>query len=846
MGNTFTLELRPTIPAPLARLNDLANDLYYSWDHYTRGLFYYLDRELWEECRHNPKVFLRRVSQQRLEQAATDRTFLDEYSRALHKYDVYREGTRQLPVGNRGNKDIGLIAYFCAEFGLHESLPIYSGGLGILAGDYCKSASDLGLSFVAVGLLYRHGNFIQTIDEKGNQLIQQIPIALDDLLITPVQTGEGKDLIVTLDLPDTELYIKVWQARAGRTIIYLLDTDIDINLSHHRGITADLYPDDRHTRLKQEIVLGIGGARAVHRLGLAPSVWHINEGYPCLLLLERWQNLIDQGMDFFAAKELVAASTVFSTHTPITAGHEMYDPNMIRDYLLPCIKKLGVDEALFFRLAENEHQQGFDFTSFSLRCTGFHNGVSLIHGRVAANMEKHVWPEIPVSENPMAYVTNGIHISTFLAREWHEVFNDPDWQNELLNTGYWDRIDTIADNRYWNVHLDLKSHLIRDCIKLIQHRCMRNGDGQTRTDCNTRLLRRHEDILLIGFARRFATYKRADLLFEDTARLHRILGNPHQPVVLLFAGKAHPNDDNGKELIRRIHTLSQQTGFLGKIVLLEGYDMALARKLVTGVDVWLNTPEYPMEACGTSGMKAAVNGVVNLSVLDGWWAEGFNGNNGWGIQPHTSASNESLRRQLESSDLLDLLEQAVIPMYFDRTNGYPERWIKISKESMKSILPRFNSHRMVMDYISKLYQPAIAASGKLQESGNGVKASGLARWKDHVKKCWDGVALRLVEALPTGIRQGEMLEISLGVRLNGLDSSDIIVECLIGRMTAEDEFIHSSCYQLKPADPQDTSECIYSVRFVPDMSGLIACRIRAYPYHSLLCHPLELGRMKWL
>ena len=845
-GNSFKLELQPEIPASLVRLVDLANDLYYSWDHYTRGLFYFLDRELWEECRHNPKVFLRRVSQQRLEQAATDRTFLEEFHRTLRSYDAYLNGSRQSPAVNRITSETGLIAYFCAEFGLHESLPIYSGGLGILAGDYCKSASDLGLSFIAVGLLYRHGNFIQTIDDNGNQLIHQIPVALDDLLIKPAQTTEGKDVIVSITLPDTTLFVKVWQARAGRTIIYLLDTDIDANATHHRTITGDLYPDDRHTRLKQEMVLGIGGVRTINQLGLAPAVWHINEGYPCLLLLERWQNLIDQGMDFFAAKELAAANTIFSTHTPITAGHEMYDPGMIREYLMPYLKNLGVDENRFFELGENEHKQGFDFTSFSLRCSGFHNGVSRIHGGVAANMEKHIWPEIPIGENPMNYVTNGIHVSTFLGREWHELFNDPGWQGEILNTGYWNRIDRIANNRYWSVHLNLKTNLIKDCLKLVQQRCLRVGHGQTQIDCQTRLLCKHEDIMLIGFARRFATYKRADLLFEDMASLQRILGNPDRPVILLFAGKAHPNDGNGKQLIHRIHTISQQPEFLGKIILLEGYDMALARKLVTGVDVWLNTPEYPMEACGTSGMKAAVNGVINLSVLDGWWAEGFNGNNGWGIQPHTTASSESLRRQLESGDLLDLLEQEVVPMYFDKINGYSERWIKMSKESMKSMLPRFNSHRMVMDYINKLYLPAIATSGKLQQSGDGIKASQLAGWKANVKKLWTGVSLKQLDTIPASIKQGEKLNIRISVDLNGLDSGDIIVECLIGRTTAQEEFIHSICYQLKPVETQHNNDCMYSIDFVPDMSGLIVYRIRAYPYHPLLCHPLELGRMKWL
>ncbi|MEX2352615.1 MAG: alpha-glucan family phosphorylase [Gammaproteobacteria bacterium] len=839
------LEIQPLIPENLGRLTELANDLYYSWDRYSRGLFYTLDRDLWEECRHNPRVFLRRISQDRLEQASNDKVFLDEYHQTLNAYDAYLEEIRHTHFGNRLNPEKELIAYFCAEFGLHESLPVYSGGLGILAGDYCKSASDLGLPFIAVGLLYRHGNFIQTIDDNGHQIIHQIPVVLDDLIITPAKTMAGEDMIVSIPLAQTTIFIKVWQARVGRTLLYLLDTDLDKNPPVDRIITGDLYPHDRLTRLKQEIILGIGGVRAINQLGLTPTIWHINEGHPCLLLLERWCKLIDQGMDFHAARELAAANTIFTTHTPITAGHEVYEPVVLREYLSPFLQKFGVDDKYFFEMGENEYGQGFDFTSFSLRCSGFHNGVSREHGGVAANMEKHIWPDVPVRESPITHVTNGVHVPTFIAREWRELFNDPGWQNRLLEPEYWQFIDRIPDNIYWSVHLNLKANFIRNCFKLISQRCLRHGQGESQVNCYMELFRKHDDVMIIGFARRFATYKRADLIFEDTERLKRILDNPARPVVLLFAGKAHPNDEQGKQLIQRIHAISQQQEFIGKVILLEGYDMALARKLVTSVDLWLNTPEYPMEACGTSGMKAAINGVVNLSVLDGWWAEGYNRNNGWGVHPHTQAEDPEQRRRLEAQDLLDLLEHEIIPMYFDKTDGYSERWVKVSKESMKSIIPQFNSHRMVMDYINKLYLPALTISEKLKAE-HGLKASELAAWKHKVNRLWPGIVLKRLDESTTSIKHGDTLTVRVAVGLNGLDSNDILVECLVGKITEEGDFTGISCYALKLAQQQPDNEVIYATEFIPEMSGLIAYEIRAYPYHPLLAHPLATGHMKWL
>ena len=843
-GNYFTIEIQPEIPARLSRMEELASNLYYSWDRHYRGLFYYLDRELWDECGHNPKVFLRRISQQRLQEAAEDRVFLDVYQQALANYDIYHKELKSLKKVHKLDLNRDLIAYFSAEFGLHESLPIYSGGLGILAGDYCKAASDLGIPFLAVGLLYRQGNLNQTIDGAGNQVSHYHPVELNDLPVQPARDAEGNEVYASVNLPPgSEVRIKVWLAKAGHTNMYLLDTDVPQNSEQDRAITYQIYPADIHNRFKQEIVLGIGGVKALDRLGLKPAVWHINEGHPCLQIIERCRQLIATGRDFQSALQQVASSTVFTTHTPVPAGHEVYELEMLRHYLAGQIQELGIRDEDFFRLGADSSNR-FNMTSFSIRCSRFQNGVSQVHGQVASEMEKNIWQEIPVEDNPMGHVTNGVHVQTFLAREWVNALDDPGWHNELLGTEYWERIDSIPDATFWSIHLSLKNALCRDCCSLIEKRSRRNGYSQAQINNETGHLLSNRDALVLGFARRFATYKRATLLFDDPARLERILNNPDRPVILIFAGKAHPHDEPGKELIRRIHQFSMEPRFTGKVILLEGYDMALARRLVTGVDLWINTPQHPLEACGTSGMKAGINGVINLSVLDGWWAEGYNGENGWAIQPHVSEPDQSRRRWLENKELLDVLEQAIIPMYFDREPGYSERWIRMAKHSMKTTIPQFNAQRMVMDYVNRYYFPAIEASRRLAEK-SGERATALARWKEAINSHWPGVGLRRMDDNQSAIQQGRELRIRVALRLNGLHSDDIHVECLLGRQSERNGFEPHSCHRLH-AVGMDKDETIYETSFVPQLSGLVAYRLRAFPFHVNLCHPFETGFMKWV
>jgi starch phosphorylase len=848
-GTRFTLEINPRIPPALARLEELANDLYYSWDRHSRGLFFYLDRDLWHGCGHNPKVFMRRISQARLEEAAQDRAFLESLNRTLANYDTYRQ-VRGPAQELRRDVDGVLVACFCTEFGFHESLPIYSGGLGILAGDLCKAASDLGVPFVAIGLLYRQGNLVQTIDDHGRQVSRYLAVDFDDLPVRPAAGADGREIRVPVELPEGAVAVKVWHGRAGQMDFYLLDTDVEPNGEAARRITETLYPAEPLMRLRQEVVLGIGGVRALRALGLSPTVWHINEGHPSLSMVERMRELVAAGREFPGALEEVAAATVFTTHTPVPAGHEVYAREQILEYLAPAIRDLHVPPEQFLALGHVSSRDGFNLTTFAIRCSRYHNGVSRIHGATAATMEQEMWPQIPIAESLMSYVTNGVHAPTFLAREWVDLLDDPGWRNEMLNADYWKRIDDIPDASFWSVHRALKSSVIAEVRRRVHRRCRRCGQSDAQIDRELRHLEERSDVLLLGFARRFATYKRATLLFEDPERLARILNDVARPAILIYAGRAHPSDEPGKDLIQRIHEFSRDPRFHGRVLLLEGYDLALARQLVAGVDVWINTPEYPHEASGTSGMKAAINGVLNLSVADGWWAEGYDGENGWSIQPHQFEPDAGRRRRLESNELLDLLEHEVIPIYYERREGYSERWVRMAKASMKSIIPRFNAQRMVMDYLERAYAPARAMALRMADSG-GAPAAALAAWKRRVAAAWPRVAVSRLDAPMRRLIQGERLDIRVQVELAGLEARDVRIECLFGRLDEHDDFDVHWRRNLEVSDERD-GRAVYSLRFEPALEfesglhGLITYKLRVYPQHPLLSHPFETGLMTWV
>jgi starch phosphorylase len=771
-GRKLLLEVQPRIPLALERLEDLADNLVYSWDRRVRSLFARLDRRLWEACGASPRLFLRRVSQSVLDEAAVDRNYLEEYRRVLGSFDAYM---------------------------------------------------DRGIRPEVVTMDFR------------------------DLPIRPVRQDDGERLQVDIEFPGRTVKVYVWEARIGHISLYLLDTDLPGNTEADRRITRQLYGGGRDTRLEQEMVLGIGGVRVLRRLGLSPTAWHINEGHAAFMVLERAREHVAEGHALAAALELVASGTVFTTHTPVAAGHDIFESPLIGDYLAPLASALGVDMAEFLSLGGgNGEGPGFNMTTLALKGSRFHNGVSRIHGSVASVMERGAWPEIPPEENPITYVTNGIHVPTFLAGEWYNLFDMrfDEWHAELTDTAYWERIEEIPDYQFWSVRKQLKSAALAEVCRRVEAQCHRNGESASTVARITRLIRDPDaDTLVMGFARRFATYKRATLLLADPARLARLLNDPERPAVIVFAGKAHPSDGPGQHLIRVIHEFSRRPEFEGRIILLEGYDIRLARQLVSGVDLWLNTPEYPLEASGTSGQKAAINGVINLSVLDGWWDEGFDGSNGWGIVPRDPQLDAEVRNRDEAKDLLDTLEHEVLPLYFERDRrGFSPGWVHMAKSSMKSIMPRFNSRRMVMDYICQLYHPAREQHRRLGADG-GRGAEELAAWKTRVRSRWSGVRIVLSLEPPGAVAHGEQVPLEVVLDLNGLEPQDMAVECLVDPEPGMGGEAQRA--MLSPAGGENHAYR-FTLALQPVNAGLQSMRLRVYPWHTLLAHRFEVGLMRWL
>ncbi len=847
----YVLQVRPKIPARLARLEELANNLWYSWDRPTRALFARLHPGLWKATGQSPKAFLKRVDERRLLDAAEDQVFIGNFNRVLAAYDTYHDYCVPQLGSDQLRKD-DLIAYFCAEFGFHESFPIYSGGLGILAGDHCKAASDLRLPFVGVGLLYRQGYFHQTIDGDGNQIASNSDSHFEDLPIAPARRTDGSEAHISVDLPGRKLDIKIWQARIGHITLYLLDTDLEGNNPHDRDITHRLYGGDKVMRIEQEIVLGIGGVLALQELGLKPTVWHINEGHAAFLVLERIrQKIAEEAMDFASALECVAVNTVFTTHTPVPAGHDHFSEGMMQAYFERYYPELKLDREEFLALGRTGGSPDFNMTALAIRGTRFNNGVSRIHGEVSSNICGDMWPQIEHKENPMTYVTNGVHAPTFLATEWIEVLERHlglEWSARMNDVEFWQGVERIPDHLFWSVRKSLKAKMLNMVCERISMQHFRNHGSEAHLD---RLLKyvnpENPNILTIGFARRFATYKRATMLFGNLDLLREILNNPDRPVVFIFAGKAHPADIPGQDLIRRITQISRMPEFVGKILMVEGYDLALSRKLVSGVDVWLNNPLYPLEASGTSGMKAGINGTINLSVLDGWWGESYDGKNGWAIKPVSELLNEEARTREETGTLYELLQDHVVPLYYEHSKmGFSPEWMKMSKHSMSTIMPRFNSKRMVGEYLAKCYLPA-SKQHRLHRQDQCKNSYVIAGWKARVRQAWPMVALRRLDVCQKEINFGESLRFEVSINLNGLEPGDVVVEMLIGFQTKKEKLKQSHRYRFEPVGAiAEAGEQVFALKMQPEQCGELEYRIRAYPYHEMLTHQFEMGMMRWL
>jgi starch phosphorylase len=700
------------LPRRLRRLADLAYNLWWTWNSDADRAYRFLDPELWEATYHNPVFLLRSIDRQRLTAATQDRYYLDFYDNVITAYDAYMTGwentwyARQHP--DRRHQPI---AYFSTEFGLHETLPIYAGGLGVLSGDYLKEASDLGMPLVAVGFLYTQGYFVQRITEDGWQEANYHNLSFSDLPVHPVLDEHGEKLTVSVDLPGREVSACFWRVQVGRVPLYLLDTNVESNLPSDRELSARLYTSDLELRISQEILLGLGGVRALRALGYNPTVWHMNEGHSAFSTIERARELTAGGRTFHDALEKVKTTTVFTTHTSVPAGHDEFPLWLIDKYFQSYYSQLDLDRQAFIDLALNQQDWGdtFSMIILALRMSEQRNGVSELHGHVARQMWSHLWPDHPVDTVPIQYITNGIHIKTWIARRLKNLYSlylAPDWLERLDEPEIWENIERIPDKELWEVRRHLKRKLVAYMRERIRLQWTPAEVQPVQVVASGVLLDPYA--LTICFARRFATYKRADLILRDPDRLLDLINRPGMPVQVIFAGKAHPADEPGKRLIQEVYRQVKRPEFAGRLVFLEDYDVNLARYLIQGVDVWLNTPRRPNEASGTSGQKAAINGVLNFSVLDGWWREGYNGRNGWTIGEDRNHDNSEAQDIADAESFYQTLEEQIIPLYYERSaDDLPSEWLGWVKESIRSLAPSFSMRRMVKEYISEMYLPAL-------------------------------------------------------------------------------------------------------------------------------------------
>ncbi len=696
-----------SLPRRIERLGELAYNLWWTWNPDVQRLYKRIDIDLWEETTHNPVQFLRKVERAKLNAVTHDSYFLDFYDRSMLAFDQYMEREDTWYQQNHGHMDDETIAYFSTEFGLHETLPIYAGGLGVLSGDHLKEASDLGLPLVAMGFLYTRGYFTQIISEDGWQEDNYVKLNFDELPVIPLLDGEDQPLTVEVELAGREVLVRIWKIRVGRVSLYLLDTNVDGNSDEDRELTSRLYSSDLDSRISQEIILGVGGVRALSILGYQPTIWHMNEGHSAFLSLERIRELMDQGHSLEDAKAEVQSRTVFTTHTPVPAGSDEFPDWLIDKYFGGFREQLGLDRDAFFDLARHQVSWGetFSMPVLAMRMSTLRNGVSELHGQVAREMWSDLWPDLKVEDVPISYITNGVHTGTWLARRLRHLYGrylGLDWLEYIDDPEIWNGISSIPDEELWAVRRHLKRKLVFYMRERARSQWARDVIHPVQVIASGALLNPYA--LTIGFARRFATYKRADLILSDFERLLRIINRPNMPVQIIFAGKAHPADKPGKLLIQKVYRKVKLAETGGRLVFLEDYDMNLARYLIQGVDVWLNTPRRPKEASGTSGQKAALNGALNFSILDGWWREGYNGHNGWAIGTDESNPDTQFQDDMDAEDLYDTLENEIVPLYYERSAGdLPLDWIARVKESIRTLAPEFSMRRMVKAYAHDMY-----------------------------------------------------------------------------------------------------------------------------------------------
>ena len=847
------ITVNPQLPKRIGRITEIANNLWWSWNTEFLRLFKIIDIDLWERCNKNPVKFLKAVDQEKLEKASKDVAFVKEYDKIVSNFDAYMNSKNTWFNSKYPDNRNDLIAYFSAEYGLDQTIAIYSGGLGILSGDHLKSASDLGIPLVAVGLLYKNGYFNQVIDRYGMQRPEYRDLDLYDLPITPVKDIDGNDLILFIKFPKRRIYLKVWEINVGRIKLYLMDSDIDINNDEDRDTTARLYGGDQEMRIRQEIILGMGGVNLLRRLGLTPTVYHMNEGHSAFLNLELIKNTIkEKQVSFDVARDIASSKTVFTTHTPVPAGNDIFPTGLVEKYFKDFWPRLGLTREEFLKLGMKPCEglePGFNMGIFALKIAGKKNGVSKLHGEVSRELFADVWPHIAPSESPITYVTNGVHTCTWLAPKLKELYNKyliPYWQDNIHENSVWEKIKTIPDDKLWEVHLERKVKLLALVKENVTKRLRR--EGVSYDEINEMTSKLNPNALTIGFARRFATYKRATLIFKDLERITQILNDENRPVQLIFAGKAHPADREGAELIKYIHEISMKPQFKGKIFILENYNIEISRYMVSGVDVWLNNPRRPMEASGTSGQKASVNGVVNFSVLDGWWAEGYNQKNGWSIGTNKEYASYEEQDIADSESIYYTLENKIIPTYYNKDkDGISKTWMEYMKNSIISTGGQYSTARMLVDYTNQLYIPLCNLTKKYYNDLNLVAE--FDSWKASMYSNWKDIQIEQVENNADNITvdAGAEIDVRCAVTLPNIDPNSIRVEVYYGKFLENGTVQDVKIIPMKMDGKEEENKKYYYTAKIDLISGgNYGYSFRVMPQNEMILDSENMDLVKWI
>lgn len=846
------ITVNPQLPKEISKLSEIANNLWWSWNTEYLRLFKKIDKDLWESIGKNPVKFLKLVSQEKLEKVSKDQKFLEEYNVIANNYENYINSKNTWFSKNYPKNENNLIAYFSAEYGLDETIPIYSGGLGILSGDHLKSASDLGLPFVAVGILYKEGYFIQKLNKYGEQENNYVKADLNNLPIEAVKDSEGKDLKITVDYPERKLYLKVWKINVGRIKLYLMDSDIEENSEEDRKVTLQLYGGDQDMRIKQEIVLGMGGVKLLKTLGLNPTVYHMNEGHSSFLTLELIKDLMEEKkISFDMAKDITTSKTVFTTHTPVPAGNDIFPLNLVEKYFKDFWPKLGLNREEFLKLGmkpTEKLENGFNMGILALRNAGKKNGVSKLHGAVSRELFGEVWPNIAANESPIGYVTNGIHTCSWLAQNLKELYNEyliPYWQDNMHKDEVWKQIKDIPNERLWEEHQARKEKMLKMVKQNTTERLKRAGVSYEEIKEITSKL--NPNALTIGFARRFATYKRATLIFKDIERITQILNDSEKPVQLIFAGKAHPLDKAGQDLIKYINELAMKPQFKGKIFVLENYNIGMSRYLISGCDVWLNNPRRPMEASGTSGQKASVNGVINFSVLDGWWAEGYDQTNGWTIGTNAEFTSYEEQDLADSESLYNTLENKIVPLYYEnRKDNLPVNWIEIMKNSIITTGGKYSTQRMVIDYTNNMYMPLCNLYNNYYSKLENVAE--YSEWKSEINKSWDKIEIKQLNNLSDiSIDAGNKINVECEVKLPNIKVENIEAQVYYGKIAENGMVDEIQVIPMKLKARNDT-EKIYTFETKIELTtgGDYGYTFRVMPKHEMLLEKSDLNLIKWI